>query len=86
MMTTFFMIAAILTLFLILLSENKEKEVTTNAMVLSFMNLGMALGTPILGRIAGAEGYRTIHSVSIFFIVALIILYTFTHGCEKTVN
>jgi MFS family permease len=61
----------------------KSKQSTANAMYLSFMDLGMALGAPLLGLVAGALGYRMIYTVSIFLIVALIILYTLTLGQQK---
>lgn len=63
---------------------DKKKQGTANAMYLSFMDLGMALGSPILGIVAGAQGYRAIYSVSIIFIVVLILLYGLTIGREKT--
>ena len=46
----------------------------------------MALGSPILRLIAGAQGYSEIYSLSVFFIVALIVLYTFTIGHKKAVK
>lgn len=63
---------------------DKKKQGTANAMYLSFMDLGMALGSPILGIVAGAQGYRAIYSVSIIFIVVLILLYAFTIGRTKS--
>lgn len=63
---------------------DKRKQGTANAMYLSFMDLGMALGSPVLGIVAGAQGYRAIYSVSIIFIVILILLYAFTVGREKS--
>jgi MFS family permease len=52
---------------------DKKKQGTANAMFLSFMDLGMALGSPILGIVAGAQGYRAIYSISIISIVAVIL-------------
>lgn len=61
-------------------SVNKKKQGTANAMYLSFMDLGMALGSYFLGLLAGQMGYRFIYSFSILFLVLLIIIYTFTYG------
>ncbi|MDR7855505.1 MFS transporter [Tissierella sp.] len=63
---------------------DKKKHGTANAMYLSFMDLGMAMGSPILGIVAGAQGYRVIYSISIIFIVVLILLYAFTIGHKKS--
>ena len=49
-------------------------------MYLSFMDLGMALGSSILGLVAGALGYRAIYGVSLISLVALLLVYTLAYG------
>ncbi len=63
---------------------DKKKQGTANAMYLSFMDLGLALGSPILGIVADAKGYRAIYQVSMIFIIILILIYAFTIGREKS--
>ncbi len=64
----------------------KHKQGTANAMFLSFMDLGMALGSPILGLVAGALSYHGIYAVSIIFILALVVVYTVTIGKEEKLH
>jgi len=56
-----------------------DKKGTANAMSLSSMDLGMALGAPILGGVASLTGYRGMYSLSSLLIVALILMYTARH-------
>ncbi|WP_255263075.1 MFS transporter [Priestia megaterium] len=56
-----------------------DKKGTANAMSLSSMDLGMALGAPVLGGVASLTGYREMYSLSSLLIVALILMYTMRH-------
>ncbi|WP_460151557.1 MFS transporter [Priestia megaterium] len=56
-----------------------NKKGTANAMSLSSMDLGMALGAPVLGGVASLTGYREMYSLSSLLIVALILMYTARH-------
>ncbi|MDN3232675.1 MFS transporter [Priestia megaterium] len=56
-----------------------DKKGTANAMSLSSMDLGMALGAPVLGGVASLTGYREMYSLSSLLIVALILMYTVRH-------
>ncbi|MCF6799566.1 MFS transporter [Priestia megaterium] len=56
-----------------------DKKGTANAMSLSSMDLGMALGAPVLGGVASLTGYREMYSLSSLLIVALILMYKARH-------
>ncbi|PFK43177.1 MFS transporter [Priestia megaterium] len=56
-----------------------DKKGTANAMSLSSMDLGMALGSPILGSVASLTGYRGMYSLSSLLIVALVLMYMMRH-------
>ncbi|WP_180896594.1 MFS transporter [Priestia megaterium] len=56
-----------------------DKKGTANAMSLSSMDLGMALGSPILGGVASLTGYRGMYSLSSLLIVALVLMYMMRH-------
>jgi MFS family permease len=43
------------------------------------MDLGMALGAPVLGGVASLTGYRWMYSFSSLLIVALILMYMARH-------
>lgn len=56
-----------------------EKRGTANAMVLSAMDLGMALGAPVLGSVANLTGYRGMYNLSVLLIVLLVVMYISSH-------
>ncbi len=56
-----------------------EKKGTANAMVLSAMDLGMALGAPVLGGVAHLTGYRGMYNLSALLIVLLVVMYISSH-------
>lgn len=56
-----------------------DKKGTANAMALSFMDLGMALGAISLGGVAGQLDYRSMYGISSLLIVILLILYAIVH-------
>lgn len=55
----------------------QDKKATANAMALSSMDLGMALGAVLLGGVAGASSYSTMYGLASILIVLLIVFYTF---------
>jgi MFS family permease len=57
-----------------------DKKGTANAMALSFMDLGMALGAITLGGVAGQFDYRSMYGISSFLIVILLILYSMANA------
>jgi MFS family permease len=57
-----------------------DKKGTANAMALSFMDLGMALGAISLGGVAGQFDYRSMYGISSLLIVILLILYSMVHA------
>ncbi|WML32407.1 MFS transporter [Neobacillus sp. OS1-32] len=50
---------------------------TANAMILTGMDLGMALGSPLLGWIAGKAGYSAMFGYSSLFLLLLLLVYIF---------
>lgn len=63
------------------ISEVQEsKKGTANAMILSGMDLGMALGSPLLGNVAFASTYSTMYLLSSLLIVMLIVVYRLKHN------
>jgi predicted MFS family arabinose efflux permease len=52
-----------------------NKKGTANAMILTCMDLGMAVGAPSLGLVAGQIGYRAMYGYTSLFIVLLLIIY-----------
>jgi predicted MFS family arabinose efflux permease len=52
-----------------------NKKGTANAMILTYMDLGMAVGAPSLGLVAGQIGYRAMYGYTSLFIVLLLIIY-----------
>lgn len=54
---------------------NANKKGTANAMILTGMDLGMAIGSPFLGFAAGEIGYRAMFGYSSIFILVLLVLY-----------
>lgn len=67
-------------------SVSKKKQGTANAMYLTFMDLGMALGSYFLGVLASHMGYRFIYGFSIIFLVLLTVIYRFTYGRTSKVT
>ncbi|PTI88721.1 MFS transporter [Mammaliicoccus vitulinus] len=56
-----------------------NKKGTANAMSLSAMDLGMALGSPVLGGIVSLTGYRKMYGLSTLLIVVLLFIYILSH-------
>ncbi len=56
-----------------------EKKGTANAMVLSFMDLGMALGSVALGSLAGQISYSMMYGCSSILIIVLLSVYMIGH-------
>ncbi|MEC5302568.1 MULTISPECIES: MFS transporter [Staphylococcaceae] len=56
-----------------------NKKGTANAMSLSAMDLGMALGSPVLGGIVSLTGYREMYGLSTLLIVVLLFIYILSH-------
>ncbi|MFJ8257888.1 MFS transporter [Peribacillus asahii] len=54
-----------------------EKKATANAMVLNGMDLGMAIGAPTLGLIAGHTSYKFMFGSSSICILLLLVIYLF---------
>lgn len=54
-----------------------EKKATANAMILNGMDLGMAIGSPILGVIAGFTSYKSMFGYSSICLVLLLAIYLF---------
>jgi MFS family permease len=52
-----------------------DKKGTANAMALSSMDLGMALGAPLLGNIVSVTSYNGMFGLSSLLIVVLILIY-----------
>ncbi|AKO92335.1 MFS transporter [Priestia filamentosa] len=52
-----------------------DKKGTANAMVLSFMDLGVAIGAVILGQAVGALGYSAMYAWSSILVVAMVLIY-----------
>ncbi|QGQ44819.1 MFS transporter [Metabacillus sediminilitoris] len=52
-----------------------NKKGTANAMILTCMDLGMAVGAPTLGMVAGQFGYKVMYSYTSLFIILLLIIY-----------
>lgn len=65
---------------------SKEKQGTANAMYLSFMDLGMAIGSTGLGILASLTGYHMMYGFSILSLVLLLLIYTFTFLKPKHPN
>ncbi|WP_044641036.1 MFS transporter [Risungbinella massiliensis] len=65
---------------------SKEKQGTANAMYLSFMDLGMAIGSTGLGILASITGYHMMYGFSIGSLVLLLLIYTFTFWKPKHAN
>jgi MFS family permease len=53
----------------------QHKKGTANAMVLTGMDLGMALGAPLLGSIAGHTDYKEMFGLSSMFLLFLLLIY-----------
>lgn len=60
-------------------SVSPDKKATANAMSLSFMDLGMALGSVTLGSLAGQISYRMMYGYSSIFIIMLLVIYMVAH-------
>ncbi|MBO0991810.1 MFS transporter [Bacillus sp. SD088] len=56
-----------------------EKKATANAMSLSFMDLGQAIGAFALGRTAGIIGYHSMYGVAAITIAVLLVIYLSIH-------
>ena len=54
-----------------------ERKATANAMILNGMDLGMAIGSPILGMIAGYTSYKSMFGYSSICLIMLLVLYLF---------
>ena len=54
-----------------------ERKATANAMILNGMDLGMAIGSPILGMIAGYTSYKSMFGYSSICLVILLVIYLF---------
>lgn len=54
-----------------------EKKATANAMILNGMDLGMAIGSPILGVIAGYTSYKSMFGYSSICLILLLAIYLF---------
>jgi MFS family permease len=63
-----------------------NKKGTANAMALSAMDLGMALGGPILGNVVSFTGYSGMFSLSSILIVVLIGIYMMAYIDRKVRN
>ncbi|SFC64208.1 Predicted arabinose efflux permease, MFS family [Bacillus sp. OV322] len=61
-----------------------EKKGTANAMSLSFMDLGMAIGAGTLGNVAVEIGYNATYGLSSFLIFLLVFLYMAFSLTNKT--
>lgn len=53
----------------------RNKNATANAMILTGMDLGMAVGTPILGIVAGQFGYQVMYGYTSVIIILLLMIY-----------
>jgi predicted MFS family arabinose efflux permease len=60
-----------------------DKKGTANAMALSFMDLGMALGAISLGGVADQFDYRSMYGISSLLIVILLILYSVANAWTR---
>ncbi|GIN56182.1 MFS transporter [Lederbergia ruris] len=56
-----------------------DKKATANAMSLSFMDLGQAIGAFALGRTAGIIGYHSMYGVATIMIAVLLVIYFSIH-------
>lgn len=63
-----------------------DKKSTANAMALSSMDLGMALGAPILGGIVSLSDYNRMYGISSLLIVVLIFIYIMAYRDSKVQN
>ncbi|MGX9133744.1 MFS transporter [Rummeliibacillus sp. JY-2-4R] len=62
-----------------------NKQATANAMALSFMDLGQALGAVMLGVVAGQMGYSDMYYVTAFLAVCILLIYSFTEMRKKRI-
>ncbi|KRG14055.1 MFS family permease [Lederbergia galactosidilyticus] len=56
-----------------------NKKATANAMSLSFMDLGQAIGAFALGRTVGIVGYSSMYGIAAIMIAALLVIYFSIH-------
>ena len=63
-----------------------NKKGTANAMILTCMDLGMAVGAPTLGMIAGQIGYRAMYSYTSICIVVILLIYMVKSGQSKHIE
>ncbi|WP_315906288.1 MFS transporter [Priestia koreensis] len=61
-----------------------DKRPTANAMTLSFMDLGVALGSLVLGSIVSHTTFHMMYAYSSLLVVALLILYFFRKTTTQT--
>ncbi|WP_419152154.1 MFS transporter [Aeribacillus alveayuensis] len=61
----------------------REKKGTANAMIFTGMDLGMALGSPIFGMVAGIFGYREMFGYSSICILFILVFYMFSSKNQK---
>jgi MFS family permease len=52
-----------------------RKKATANAMAMSFMDFGQAIGAVALGVVVGKAGYRSMYGVSAVLIALMLVLY-----------
>lgn len=64
----------------------EDKKGTANAMFFSSMDLGMALGSSILGVVANFTGYHKMYACSVLPILLLMMIYTFTFVANKQMD
>ncbi|MGP9041829.1 MFS transporter [Cytobacillus kochii] len=62
----------------------KEKRATANAMSLSFMDMGLAMGALLLGIAANEKGYGFMYILSSLLAVVIFLLYFVAHIRRKT--
>ncbi|TCP29983.1 putative MFS family arabinose efflux permease [Scopulibacillus darangshiensis] len=63
-----------------------DKKGTANAMSLSFMDLGMALGSATLGGVAGLTSYKAMYGISSLLIIALLLIYMTKHSKVRKIE
>lgn len=62
---------------------SSNKKGTANAMILTGMDLGMAVGAPVLGFTAGKIGYQAMFGLSSIFILILVVLFLVNSNLSK---
>ena len=63
-----------------------EKKVTANSMLLIFMDLGMAIGSVVLGFLAKYVGYGITFGYSSISMIAILLIYLISSRRKASVN